>query len=119
MGMQEGLTAAMGQIDDVLADLTSFAAGSATDAQFLSDTHVRVSPVIRGAPQQVWNAYNDPDLMRRWMLGPDGWSMPVCDIATAVGETYRYEWEDANGANRFGFAGELLEEQAPVRAVTT
>lgn len=119
MGMIEGTRQAMGQIDDVLADLASFASGGAAEAQILSDTQVRVSRVIRGSVEQVWQAHNDADLMRRWLLGPDGWTMPVCDIAASVGDTYRYEWEQADGGNRFGFTGELLENEPPRRAVTT
>lgn len=119
MGMMEGMRSAMGQIDAVLADLASFAASRATDAQLLSDTQVRVSRVIRGSREQVWQAHHDPALMQRWLLGPDGWTMPVCNVATAVGERYRYEWASADGAQRFGFEGELLESVPPVRSVTT
>jgi uncharacterized protein YndB with AHSA1/START domain len=119
MGMLEGTTEAMAQIDDVLADLASFASDQAAHAQILGDTQVRVSRVIRGTLEQVWLAHNDADLMRQWLLGPDGWTMPVCDIATSVGDSYRYEWEQDGGANRFGFTGELLESEPPRRAVTT
>lgn len=119
MGMEEGMRAAMGQMDDVLADLASFAAGAACEAQILSDTQVRVSRVIRGTPEQVWRAHHDADLVRRWLLGPDGWTMPVCEVAGAVGDTYRYEWEQADGSGRFGFTGELLESIPPHRSVTT
>lgn len=119
MGMEEGLRAAMGQIDDVVADLTSFAAGHATEAQLLSDTKVRVSRIIRGTVEQVWDAHHEASLMRRWMLGPDGWTMPVCEPAASVGDTYRYEWETESGENRFGFTGELLESHPPYREVTT
>lgn len=119
MGMEDGTLSAMSQIDAVLADLASFAAGRATDHQLLGDTQVRVSRIVRGTPEQVWDAHTDPALMRRWMLGPDGWTMPVCEVARKVGDSYRYEWEDTNGENRFGFTGELLEESAPYRAVTT
>lgn len=119
MGMMEGMKSAMGQIDAVLADLASFAAGRATEAQLLSDTQVRVSRVIRGSPAQVWRAHQEPSLLKRWLLGPDGWTMPVCQVATAVGERYRYEWEKSDGSQRFGFEGELLESAAPYRAVTT
>ena len=45
--------------------------------------------------------------------------MPVCEVATSVGETYRYEWENEADGRSFGFTGELLEVLAPVRAVTT
>ena len=119
MGMEDGMRSAMGQIDAVLADLATFAASRAVEAQLLSDTQVRVSRVIRGSVADVWRAHNEPALMKRWLLGPDGWTMPVCEVATKVGESYRYEWESADGAQRFGFEGELLELSAPYRAVTT
>lgn len=53
MGMVEGTTSAMRQIDAVLADLTTFAASRATEAQRLGDTQLRVSRVIRGSVAQV------------------------------------------------------------------
>ena len=119
MGMEEGMRQAMGQMDAVLTDLASFAAGRACEAQILSDTQVRISRVIRGTVQQVWDAHHRADLMRRWMLGPDGWVMPVCEVATEVGQQYRYEWEREDGGQRFGFEGDLLETTPPTRAVTT
>ena len=120
MGMEEGLRAAMSQMDAVLADLGSFAAGQGTVTQILSDTQVRISRVIRGTVEQVWRAHHEPELLQRWLLGPDGWTMPVCEVATTVGEKYRYEWEPAGGGEGgFGFEGELLESVPPHRAVTT
>jgi uncharacterized protein YndB with AHSA1/START domain len=121
MGMEEGMREAMGQMDAVLADLTAFAAGQGTTSQILSDTQVRISRVIRGSVDQVWRAHHDAELMQRWLLGPDGWTMPVCEVATTVGEKYRYEWEPADGTlgERFGFEGELLEAAPPYRSVTT
>jgi len=119
MGMLEGMTEAMSQIDTVLADLAAFAADRGVEAQLLSDTQVRVSRVIRGTVAQVWHAHNDADLMKKWLLGPDGWTMPVCEIATTVGDTYRYIWEPEGGGDGFGFTGELLENEPPYRAVTT
>ena len=119
MGMLEGMRSAMSQIDAVLADLASFAAGRATESQILSDTEVRISRIIRGSVKDVWRAHHDPALMKRWLLGPDGWTMPVCEVAENVGDSYRYEWEAADGSQRFGFEGELIESVAPNRAVTT
>lgn len=119
MGMVEGATSSMAQMDAVLADLASFAADRATEAQILSDTRVRVSRVVRGSVEQVWQAHHDADLMRRWMLGPDGWSMPVCEPGAAVGDAYRYEWAADDGSGGFGFEGEVLETTPPRRSVTT
>lgn len=119
MGMVEGMRSAVGQLDAVLADLASFAASRATEAQILNDTQVRISRVIGGPVDLVWRAHHEPALMQRWLLGPDGWTMPVCKVATRVGERYRWEWEAADGSGRFGFEGELLESDPPYRAVTT
>jgi uncharacterized protein YndB with AHSA1/START domain len=119
MGMEQGMTEAIGQMDDVLADLAAFAAGDATTPQILSETQVRVSRVIRGSIEDVWRAHQEPALMQRWLLGPDGWTMPVCEVATEVGQTYRYEWERHDGEGRFGFTGTLLELSPPNRSVTT
>lgn len=119
MGMVEGATAAFGQMDDVLADLASFAAGRATESTILDDTTVRFTRVIRGTVDQVWQAHNDAGMVSRWLLGPDGWTMPVCEVATAVGESYRFEWEKEDGSGRFGFEGELLESTPPRRVVQT
>lgn len=119
MGMEEGLRSAMAQLESVLADLADFAAGRGTESKILSDTQVRVARVIRGTQAQVWRAHHDAELMQRWMLGPDGWTMPVCEVATEVGQSYRYEWEAADGSSRFGFEGELLESAPYYRAVTT
>jgi uncharacterized protein YndB with AHSA1/START domain len=119
MGMEQGMREAMAQMDAVIADLATFAVGRACEAQILSHTQVRVSRVIRGTPDQVWAAHHEPELMQRWLLGPDGWTMPVCEVAVVVGEHYRYEWQSVDAAQRFGFTGTLLDSVAPHRAVTT
>ncbi|UFS57553.1 SRPBCC family protein [Subtercola endophyticus] len=119
MGMLEGTKEAMSQIDTVLADLAAFAAERAADAQLLSDTQVRVARIIHGPIDEVWRAHNDAALMQQWLLGPEGWTMPVCEVAAAVGESYRYVWEPVGGGEGFGFTGELLESEPPYRAVTT
>lgn len=119
MGMEEGLRSALGQLDGVLADLAAFAAGRGTEAQALSDTQVRIARIIRGPVEEVWRAHHEPGLLKRWLLGPDGWTMPVCEVASRTGESYRYEWEKEDGSERFGFEGELLESVPPHREVTT
>lgn len=119
MGMEQGMTEAMGQMDAVLADLAAFASGDGTKTQILSDTQVRISRVVRGELDAVWRAHQEPALLRQWLLGPEGWTMPVCEVATEVGQTYRYEWEKVDGEARFGFTGTLLDFVSPHRSVTT
>lgn len=121
MGMVEGAAMAMSQLDDVLRDLGEYAAGRGTELEGLDDTHVRITRVIQGPRELVWRAHHDPELLRKWMLGPDGWTMPVAEIDPSVGGHYRYEWEPAPGqpGERFGFEGETLLSDPPRRAVTT
>ncbi|GAA1162380.1 SRPBCC family protein [Nesterenkonia sandarakina] len=120
MGMEEGMTSAMGQMDAVLQDLSSFAAGGGVQTQVLTETVVRFSRIIRGTPEQVRQAHRDPQLLRRWLLGPDGWRMSDCQVATTVGESYRFAWEkEADGSGGFAMTGKLIELEEPYREVTT
>lgn len=119
MGMLEGSRVAMGQIDAVLEDLRNLAIAMPAALEVVDETHVVVRRTVRGKLADVWRAFNDKELLQKWLLGPDGWEMPVCEVAAEVGGTYRYEWEKAGGGDRFGFTGQLLEQEAPRRAVTT
>ena len=120
-GAVEGSTMAINQLDRVLAGLREYAAGKGTQTEILDDTHVRITRLIEGPRELVWRAHQEPELLEKWMLGPDGWRMSVCEVDPAVGGRYRYEWEpigDTEG-ERFGFDGETVLSEAPRRAVTT
>jgi uncharacterized protein YndB with AHSA1/START domain len=115
MGVVEGFTGALSQLDDVLADLR--ATVTSAELQIVDDLHVVVVRDVRGTLDQVWRAHHEPALVQRWLLGPDGWTMPVCEVAQQVGDRYTYVWE--SGDQRFGFTGELLERAPPSRSRTT
>ncbi|MGO1544225.1 MAG: SRPBCC family protein [Gulosibacter sp.] len=120
MGMEEGTLSAMSQIDGVLADLRAYSADLPVAAEPLGDTKLRVSRLIRGSVEQVWAAHHEPELLKQWQLGPDGWALVECEVATEVGESYRYEWAPTTAEGEaFGFTGEVLESHAPFREVTT
>lgn len=116
MGAVEGSRLAMNQLDTVLHDLRDWFQGKGTNVELLDDTHVRITRLVDGPRDLVWRAHHDPELLKKWMLGPDGWSMVEC----LVGERYRYVWEEGgNPETRFGFEGETLLADEPRRAVTT
>lgn len=119
MGMVEGLTAALGQLDGVLSDLRDLSHSLPATLEPVDHLHARVTREVRGDLHQVWRAYHDPALLRRWFLGPDGWTMPICEVATEVGGAYRYEWANGAGDERFGFTGEVLVSEPPRRSVKT
>jgi uncharacterized protein YndB with AHSA1/START domain len=119
-GAVEGSTLALNQLDRVLEGLRSYAAGKGTQTEILDDTHVRITRLIEGPIDLVWRAHHEPELLKQWMLGPDGWRLDVCEVDPAVGGRYRYEWEPVGvEGERFGFDGETLLSEAPRRAVTT
>ncbi|MFJ2532426.1 SRPBCC family protein [Microbacterium maritypicum] len=121
MGQVEGLKMAMAQLDTVLQDLRDYAQGKGTRVEMLDDTHVRITRLVEGPRELVWRAHFEPELIRKWMLGPDGWEMTECVAATEVGQSYRNSWApvgDTEG-EPFGFEGEALLIDAPRRAVST
>jgi uncharacterized protein YndB with AHSA1/START domain len=72
------------------------------------------------APRKlVFDAHTKPELVRRWLLGPPGWSMPVCDMDVRVGGTYRWVWRHDTNGTEMGMGGVYREIKAPERLVTT
>lgn len=119
MGMDEGMESALGQLDAVLEGPDLAAAGTMTQLTVLGDTLVRINRVLPCAVREAWRAHHDADMLSRWQLGPDGWSMPVCEVTTTVGDSYRFGWVSDDGTEAFGFTGTVLDAQEPYRVVTT
>src|SRR5262249_45351453 len=67
----------------------------------------------------VWDAMTRPDLVRRWLTGPPGWVMTVCDIDLRVGGLYRYAWRNDTAGQSMGMGGSFREIKAPERLVAT
>ncbi len=72
------------------------------------DTHVVVTRNFAATPEALYRAHTEPALIQRWLLGPDGWTMPVCINEARPGGKFRYEWSNGKGAG-FYITGELLE----------
>jgi uncharacterized protein YndB with AHSA1/START domain len=84
-----------------------------------SDREVRVTRSFKAPRALVFRAYTEPELVRRWMLGPPGWSMPTCEMDVRVGGRYRWRWRSDADGSEFGFAGTFREVQPPSRLVHT
>ena len=72
------------------------------------DTQVVVTRRFAAPPEAVYRAHTDPALVQKWMLGPDGWTMPVCISEAQPGGRIRYEWSDGKGGG-FHLTGEYVE----------
>lgn len=77
------------------------------------DRFVVVTRRFAAPPEVVYRAHLDPALVQQWLLGPDGWTMPVCRIEPKPGGRIRYEW--SNGKEGFFLTGEFVELDPPRR----
>ncbi len=80
------------------------------------DTHVVVTRRFAARPEAVFRAHTEPKLIQKWLLGPDGWTMPVCISEAKPGGKIRYEWSDGKGAG-FHLTGEYVELEPFTRIV--
>ena len=72
------------------------------------DKHVVVTRRFAAPPEAVYRAHIEPRLIQKWLLGPDGWTMPVCVCEARPGGKIRYEWADGKGGG-FYLTGEFVE----------
>jgi len=71
------------------------------------DLHVVVTRRFAAPPEAVYRAHTEPELIQKWLLGPEGWTMPVCLNEQRPGGKFRYEWANGKGQG-FYITGELL-----------
>lgn len=81
-----------------------------------ADRHVVVTRRFAAPPELVYRAHTEPALIQQWVLGPDGWSMPVCLNEAWPGGRIRYEWTDGQG-NGFHLTGEYVALEPFTRLV--
>jgi uncharacterized protein YndB with AHSA1/START domain len=80
------------------------------------DREVVFTRAFAASRELVFDCMTKPDLVRRWLLGPPGWTMPVCEIDLRVGGKFRYVWRNQDGRD-MGMAGVYREIVAPERIV--
>jgi len=80
------------------------------------DRHVVVTRKFAASPEAVYRAHTDTKLIQKWMLGPDGWTMPVCINEAKPGGKIRFEWADGKG-NGFYLTGEYVSLEPYSRIV--
>lgn len=80
------------------------------------DRYVVVTRRFAAAPDAVYRAHVEPALIQKWMLGPEGWTMPVCINEAKPGGKIRYEWSDGKGGG-FHLTGEFIRLEPPHRIV--
>ena len=69
------------------------------------DREVRLVREFDAPRHLVWDCFTKPELVRRWLFGPDGWSFLVCDIDFRVGGSYRFVWHNPAVGAEMGMKG--------------
>lgn len=71
------------------------------------DRHVLAERRFAAPPEAVYRAHTEPELLQKWLLGPEGWTMPVCISEARPGGKIRFEWSDGQGGG-FYLTGEYV-----------
>ena len=84
-----------------------------------SDREIVMTRTFDAPTHLVFDALTKPELIKRWLLGPPGWSMPICEVDLKVGGRYRYVWRHEKDGRDMGMGGVFREIVAPKRLVQT
>lgn len=82
-----------------------------------TDREIIVTRTFDAPRRLVFDCMTKPELVRRWLPGPPGWAMPVCEIDLRVGGRYRCVWRETSG-KEMGMGGIYREIVRPERIVT-
>lgn len=83
-----------------------------------TDREVVVTRVVDAPRKVVFAAHTEPRHLQRWLLGPEGWTMPVCEFDARPGGAWRYVWRKADGSE-MAMSGIVREFAPPERVVHT
>lgn len=84
----------------------------------IDDLEVVGSTTIDAARELVWAAHTEPEHVRQWLLGPEGWTMPVCEIDLRPGGEWHWVWR-REGRDDLEMRGVYKEVLPPARLVNT
>ena len=82
-----------------------------------TDREIAMTRVFDAPRALVFEALTTPALLKRWFMGPPGWTLEVCEIDLRVGGAYRYVWRGKKG--EMGMGGIFTEIASPERIVAT
>ena len=83
-----------------------------------NDLEIVITRVVDAPRRLVFEAFTVPEHIQQWLLGPPGWTMPVCELDLRVGGAWRYVWRKSDGVE-MAMGGKVREVKAPERVVTT
>lgn len=82
------------------------------------EREIAITRVFDAPRRLVFDALTKPELLKRWLFGPSGWELAVCEIDLKIGGRYRYVWRKP-GVPDMGAGGVYREVLPPERLVAT
>jgi len=83
-----------------------------------SDREIAATRVFDAPRSLVYEAHTNPKHLSNWMLGPEGWTMPVCEIDLRPGGAWHFVWRKGDGSE-MAMRGTYKEVVPPEKVVTT
>jgi uncharacterized protein YndB with AHSA1/START domain len=83
-----------------------------------TDREIVLTRVFDAPRPLVWSAMTKSELLKRWLFGPEGWTMTVCDDDVRVGGAFHYAWSGPGG-EAMSLRGVYREVAPPERVVRT
>src|SRR5579872_3062377 len=83
-----------------------------------SDREIRMARTFDAPRQMVFDAMSKAEFIKRWLTGPLGSTMTVCECDTRPGGTFRHVWRTAKG-DEMTMTGVYREVVPPERIVRT
>lgn len=87
---------------------------SATDA-----TTLRLERTYDATPEEVFDAWTNPEVLRRWWMVDEARSTPEADVDLRAGGSYRLSMENPGADSRLTVRGVYREVARPERLVYT
>ena len=87
-------------------------------ATMQGDRELVVTRTFDAPRHLVFKAWTEPKYLKQWMLGPEGWSMPVCETDFRPGGAWHFVWRHSDGAE-MEMRGVYKEVKPPERVVST
>jgi uncharacterized protein YndB with AHSA1/START domain len=85
----------------------------------MGDREIVMTREFKAPRKLVYASFTNPDLVKRWLAGPEGWTMTVCEIDLQPGGSYRYEWKKDKTGEEMGMGGVYKEVVPDERVVAT
>jgi len=117
MGVIAGWNSSLDCLDELLAEQTQQQNGFSV--MLPSDQEILITRLFNAPRQLIFDAWTQPEHVRRWFGGCTSMTMTVCEIDLHVGGTWRYVLYDSSNGVEHGFSGEYREIALPERLVST